>query len=168
MGRMQRGNETFGQGVAAEKKSGVKSVASEGVPKKWNGGDVAGAEAGSVVRIGVHELPEGEIRDEEELDSAEERGETDAGDGAAVAEPEADVYADEEAGVDDRDYFVEAYEEVAGKEREEREEKGEAAVLEDRTGKEGHGANGSEIPGMGRNAQGGSENNQSECKRGAV
>ena len=90
MGPMQRGNETFGQSVAAEKKSGVNSVTRKGVPEKWNGGNIAGEEAGRVMGIGAHEFPESEIADEEELNGAEERGETDASDGAAVAQPKAD------------------------------------------------------------------------------
>src|SRR5260370_37640254 len=88
-GGLQRGEETFGQGVAAEEKSGVKAVAGEGVPEEWNGGDVAGQEAGEVVRIRLHELPDGEIAGEEKLDGAEERGEAATGHGAAGARPQA-------------------------------------------------------------------------------
>ncbi len=102
------------------------------------------------------ELPDGEITHEEKLDGAEERGETNTGNRAAAAEPEADSYVDEEAGIDDRDYFVEADEDVAGEQREEREEEGEAAVLEDCAGEEGHGADGREVPGMRSDAQCGS------------
>jgi len=63
------------------------------------------------------------------LDGAEERGETNTGNRAAAAEPEADSYVDEEAGIDDRDYLVEADEDVAGEQREEREEEGERRSL---------------------------------------
>ena len=105
-GGMRRGKEMFGQGIATEEKNGVGRVAREGVPEKWNGGDVTCEEAGSVMRIGFHELPYGEIADEEKLDGAEERGETDTCDGAAAAQPEADGNADEETRVNDGDYFV--------------------------------------------------------------
>src|SRR5882762_3582037 len=46
------GKHTFSEGEAAEEKSGVDDVSCEGVPEERNGGDVAGKEAGSVMRIG--------------------------------------------------------------------------------------------------------------------
>jgi len=55
------------------------------------------------MRKAAQELPDGEIRDDEKLDGAEERGEADAGDGATVAQPETDGNVEEEAGVDDGD-----------------------------------------------------------------
>src|SRR5216684_1787746 len=73
-------------------------------------GDVAGEEAGGGVREAAEELPDGEIGDEEELDGAEERGEANARDGAAIAKPEADCDVDEEAGVNDEHQFVETNE----------------------------------------------------------
>src|SRR5258708_7877444 len=120
------------------------------------------------MRVGAHELPDGEIGDEEELNGAKERCEADAGDGAAVAQPEADGYADEEAGVDDGDYFVEANENVSSEKREEREEESETAVFEHGAGEERHRADGREIPGMWGDAQSGSEKNQSEGEQRAI
>ncbi len=55
------------------------------------------------MRIAAQKLPDGKIGYEEKLDGAEERCETDAGDGAAIAEPEADGNVDEETDVDDED-----------------------------------------------------------------
>src|SRR5882762_5043745 len=120
-GLAQRGEEPFGEGVAAEEERGVEGIAGEGVPEKRNAGDVAGEEAGGGVREAAEELPDGEIGDEEELDSAEERGEADARDGAAIAKPEADGDVYEEAGIDDEHQFVETDKDVTGEESEQRE-----------------------------------------------
>ena len=158
----------FGEGEAAEEQDCVDGVAGESVPKIWNAGDVAGEEAGRRARIAAEELPNGEIGDQEELDSAEERREADASDGAAAAEPEADGDVDEEAGVDDGDQLVEADEDVACEQCEEGEEEGQAAVLEERTGEESHGADGSKVPGMRCDAQGGGENDQSKSEQRAT
>jgi len=73
------------------------------------------------VREAAEELPDSEIGDQEELDGAEERGEADAGDGAAIAEPEADGDIDEKAGVNDEHQFVETDEKVAGEQGQQRE-----------------------------------------------
>src|SRR5713101_6330662 len=100
-GLAQRGEEPFGEGVAAEEERGIEGVAGEGVPEKRDAGDVAGEEAGGGVREAAEELPDGEIGDEEELDGAEESGQADGRDGAAVAKPDADGDVDEETGVDD-------------------------------------------------------------------
>ena len=160
-GGMRRREEALGQGVAAEEKSGVGGVAPEGVPEEWDGGDIAGEEAGSVMRITAQELPGGKIGDKEKLDGAEERGETDTGDSAAIAEPKADGYVDEETGVNDEYHaeLVETDKQVARKKRKQRKCEGEAAVLEDRAGEERHGADGREIPGMRGDAHGGGHYN---------
>ena len=85
---------------------------------KGDAGDVTGEEAGGGVREAAEELPDGEIGDEEELDGAEERGEANARDGAAIAKPETDCDVDEEAGVNDEHQFVETNEKVAGEKSE--------------------------------------------------
>src|SRR6267378_2470384 len=117
-GLAERGEKAFGEGVAAEEERGVEGVASEGVPEKRDAGDVASEEAGGGMREAAEELPDGEIGDEEELDGAEERGEANARDGAAIAKPEADCDVDEEAGVNDEHQFVETNEKVAGEKSE--------------------------------------------------
>src|SRR5260370_41833232 len=91
------------EGVAAEEKRGVEGVAGEGVPEKGDAGQVTGCESGERARIETADRPNGEISDDEKLNGAEERGESDAGDGAAITQPEADGNVDEETGVDDGD-----------------------------------------------------------------
>jgi len=115
-------------GIAAKEKKGVSGVAASVFQKREAGG-VASEEAGNSMGKAGEELPDGEVGGEEKLDGAEERGERDAGDGAAVAEPEADGDVDEEAGIDNGDEFVEANENVAKEKSEQREEKGEATVF---------------------------------------
>jgi hypothetical protein len=53
--------------------------------KKGNGGDVAGDEAIAAVAIGCSESPHTKIDDDEELQGAQECGEADTADGAAIA-----------------------------------------------------------------------------------
>ena len=127
---MRRKEEAFGEGVGAEEQSGVDDVTGESVPEIWNGRDVTGDKAGSVMWIGAHELPDSKIADEEKLNGAEKRGERDAGDGAAVAEPEADGDVDEKTGVDDGKYFVEADKDISDEESEEGEKESETAILQ--------------------------------------
>ena len=113
------------------------------------------------MRIAAQELPGGEIGDEEKLDGAEERGETDTSDGAAVAEPKADEDAEKKTGVDDEHHaeLVETDKQIARKKREQRKCEGEAAVIEDRAREERHGADGREIPGVRGDANGGGQSN---------
>src|SRR5713226_7634734 len=159
-GLAQRGEEPFGEGVAAEEERGIEGVAGEGVPEKRDAGDVAGEEAGGGGREAAEELPDGKIGDEEELDGAKERGEADARDGAAIAEPESDD------GVDDEHQFVETDEKVAGEESKQREQERETAIAEQGAREERHRANGSEVPRMRSDAQGRGENNQDESEQG--
>src|SRR5438552_702418 len=105
-GRPRQTGQTLVMGGSpkrVEQQRGVEGVAREGIPEEGNAGEIAGGKAGSGFGIGVQKPPDGKIRDQEELDGAEERGNRDAGDGAAVAEPETDGYVDEETGVDDEE-----------------------------------------------------------------
>ena len=120
------------------------------------------------MRKAAQELPDGEIRYDEKLDGAEKRGQSDAGDGGAVAQPEANGNVDEEAGVDHEHQFVETDENVAEEEGEQGKEKRETAVLERGAGEKRHRANGREIPGMRGDAQGGGKQNQGKSEQRAV
>src|SRR6266700_7039331 len=99
-GRVLHGEETLAESIAAKEQGGINDVACESVPEEGNTSKVAGGEAGGGLWIGSQEPPNGEIGDQEKLSGAQERGETDAGDGTAIAQPEADGNANEEAGID--------------------------------------------------------------------
>src|ERR1700687_4381156 len=120
------------------------------------------------MRKAAQELPDREIRDDEKLDGAEKRGESDARDGAAIAQAEADGHVDEEAGIDYEHQFVEADENVAEEEREKGKEKREAAITQNGAGEERHRADRREIPGVRSDAQGSGKQNQGERKQCAI
>src|SRR5579859_527895 len=63
---------------------------------------------------------------------------------------------------------MKADEHVAGKESEDRKEKSEAAITNDRARKQSHSADGCEIPGMGSDAQGGGEGNDGQGEQRTI
>src|ERR1700724_1535262 len=173
----QTRREPLGQGEAAEKQGDVDCVAGEGVPEKRHAGEVAHCEAPAGARIAVQEGPDAEVGDQEKLQSAEERSAGDAwhdvffrgrrgswlglslrSRGRAKARPcdgSADEDAEEKTGVNQRAQLVETDNGIGGEHHQKRKEEGQAAVAHHGAGKQGDRADGSEVPGMLGEAQGG-------------
>jgi len=109
----ESGKETPGQSKAAKEQDGIDGVASHGVPKVRNSGDVAGEQSGAGARVGKTKRPDSEIGDQEKLSGAQERGCADAENGSTIREEAADEHVEEKAGVDDGDELVKADEDVS-------------------------------------------------------
>src|SRR4029077_2339532 len=100
--------QTLGEGEGAEEERGVEGIAGQGVKEEGQARRIAGDEACSGLGEAFEEGPDAEVGDEEELKGAY-RGNTGyAAGGAAVADPVAEGYLEEEAGVNKGDPVVEA------------------------------------------------------------
>ena len=63
----ENGNEALDESEAAEQQRGVKGVACESVPEKWQACKIASGQAGGGLWVGIQEPPGGEIGDQKEL-----------------------------------------------------------------------------------------------------
>ena len=104
--------ESFGEGEAAKEEGCIESIAGKGVDKQGQAGEIAGAEAGDCVRVGVEDFPDREIRDQKELERPEDNSDTDAGSALAFAEPCTDEHLQKKTGIDHRNQAMHANQEV--------------------------------------------------------
>src|SRR5215470_3907198 len=163
-------NEALGQGKGTEEQQHVKGVSCQGVPEQWQAGEVTSGQTAGGFWIGVQEPPSGEVGDQKELNGAEESCGGNARDSAAASQKAADEDTEKETGVDDEHHaeLVKADKQISSEEREQREGKRKVALFDDCAGKQSHRANGSEVPGMRRDAESGSDSNDDESEQQAI
>ena len=113
--------EPPGESVTAEQDRGVNDVAGQSVREQRDGVGKTCREAGECPGVEIAKYPQSEVGDHEELQSAEENGTADAGDGMRPGKPAADGYAEGETDIDDEHQLVEAHEQITGEKRGQRE-----------------------------------------------
>src|SRR6266446_110803 len=106
--------ETLRKEKAAEEQGGVDGVARERVPKEGHAGKVARREASARAWVAVQKSPHAEVGDQEKLQSAEERGSSDAQKTTILLQEAADHHAEEKTCVHQRAQPVETDDEVRG------------------------------------------------------
>src|SRR5258708_15296343 len=120
--------ETLRKEKAAEEQGGVDGVACERVPNEGHAGKVARREACARAWVAVQKSPHAEVGDQEKLQSAEERGSSDAQKTTILLQEAADHHAEEKTCVHQRAQPVETDDDVRGEHHQHGKQKCQAAV----------------------------------------
>src|SRR5215467_5180224 len=152
--------KVFGKRITSKKDGGVESIAGQGVAKQRKSIGKTSRETGRRPRVESAEAPQGEIADQEELQSAEEDGAANPSKRARMRNPPSDGHAGRKADVDDEHQLVQSCEKISCKQSRQRQHKSRPAVAEKCAGKNGHGPDGREVYGVWKNPDGGGDNDE--------